>query len=341
MTPAARAGACILAVVVAMAILAPVIAPNDPSDQFADRAYAPPSRIRIRDASGLRTPFIYRYVLEDRVLRRYREETAAPVALRWFADGRVLSAPADNPLLLFGADALGRDLFSRLVHGARLSLGVVLAGTLGAIVLGTLIGGLAGSLGGTPESLLMLIADFVLVLPGAYLILVLRGVLPQVLSTAEVFAIMSGLFAVAAWPHVARGVRAIVAVERTREYADAARAAGAGPVRLVRHLLPAARGFLAVEIVLLVPALLVAEATVSYLGLGFPEPGASWGTMLQDAANVRVMAEAPWMLAPAAALFLVVLGVQLLGSTQASATVLRLGDPPVLIDSRDRAPIAS
>jgi ABC-type dipeptide/oligopeptide/nickel transport system permease subunit len=96
-----------------------------------------------------------------------------------------------------------------------------------------------------------------------------------------------------------------------------------------------------VEIVLLVPALLVAEATVSYLGLGFPEPGASWGTMLQDAANVRVMAEAPWMLAPAAALFLVVLGVQLLGSTQASATVLRLGEPPVLIDSRARAPIAS
>ena len=169
----------------------------------------------------------------------------------------------------------------------------------------------------------------------------LRGVLPQVLSTAEVFAIMSVLFAVAAWPHVARGVRAIVAVERTREYADAARAAGAGPVRLVRHLLPAARGFLAVEIVLLVPALLVAEATVSYLGLGFPKPGASWGTMLQDAANVRVMAEAPWMLAPAAALFLVVLGVQLLGSTRASATVLRLGEPPVLIDSRALAPIAS
>jgi peptide/nickel transport system permease protein len=137
---------------------------------------------------------------------------------------------------------------------------------------------------------------------------------------------MSALFAFAAWPHVARGVRAIVAVERTREYADAARASGAGPFRVMRHLLPAARGFLAVEVVLLVPALLVAEATVSYLGLGFPEPDASWGTMLRDAENVRVMTEAPWMLAPAFALFLVVLAVQLVGSARDSANVLLLGE---------------
>ena len=120
------------------------------------------------------------------------------------------------------------------------------------------------------------------------------------------------LFALTAWPHAARGVRAVVALERRRDYAEAARASGAGPVRLMRQLLPAARGFLSVEIILLVPAMLIAEATVSYLGLGFPGSSASWGTLLQDAANVQVLREAPWILAPAVSLFLVTLGLHLL-----------------------------
>jgi peptide/nickel transport system permease protein len=176
-------------------------------------------------------------------------------------------------------------------------------------------------MGGRAETLLMLASDFMIALPGAYLVLVLRGALPLVLATSEVFWLMGGLFAISAWPHVARGVRAIVASERRREYAEAARALGAGPVRLLRHLLPAARGFLSVEVLLLVPALLVAEATISYLGLGFPEPAASWGTLLQDAANVNVMVTAPWMLAPAAALATVVLAIHLAGGAPERALV--------------------
>ena len=190
----------------------------------------------MRDASGLRAPFVYRQVLVDRQAREYREDADVAVPLRWFAGGRVVSVGHDaGPLLLLGADAIGRDIFARLVYGARRSLGVVLLGVVGALLLGTLIGGAAGGLGGTIESCLMLVADFVIVLPGAYLILVLRGLLPQVLSTTEVFVLMAGLFTVAAWPHVARGVRAIVAVERVRDYAEAARASGAGPLRVIGH----------------------------------------------------------------------------------------------------------
>jgi len=209
-----------------------------------------------------------------------------------------------------------------LLFGAQLSLGVTLIGALGALAVGALVGGLAGSAGGRLETWLMLAADFVLVLPGVYLVLVLRAMLPLELSTGAVFWLMAGLFAVAGWPHVARGVRAIVAAERSRDYTEAARAAGAGPWRLLKHLLPATRGFLAVEIVLLVPALLVAETTISYLGLGFPEPTASWGTMLHEAENVPIMREAPWMLAPAAALFVVVLAVQLAAGTRTNASAL-------------------
>jgi peptide/nickel transport system permease protein len=322
-----RVGAALLAGLALVTVLAPLLAPHDPTEPFADRAYAPPMRIRVRDADGFRAPFVYRQVLEDRLERRYRDDTSRAIPIRWGRDWQLMSIPAeDGPLLVLGADALGRDVFSRLLFGARLSLGVTVLGVAGALFLGFALGGLAGGLGGRVDTALMLVADFILVLPGAYLVLVLRGVLPLLLSTAQVFWLMAVLFAVAAWPHVARGVRAIVATERARDYAEAILASGAGPFRLVAALLPAARGFALVEVVLLVPALLVAEATVSFLGLGFYERDASWGRMLQDAANIRVMAEAPWMLAPALALFLVVLGVQLVGWTRTSKAELLLAD---------------
>jgi peptide/nickel transport system permease protein len=127
-----------------------------------------------------------------------------------------------------------------------------------------------------------------------------------------VFLILAGIFAVVGAPFVARGVRAIVRTERQLDYATAARSLGAGHLRLVaRHLLPATAGFLAVEATLLVPAFIVAEATLSFVGMGFPDPMASWGTMLHDASNVRVFADFPWLLSPAAAMFLVVLALNL------------------------------
>lgn len=313
-----RLALIILIVAAVPALFASVLAPHSPSEQFADRAYAPPMRVRVYDGQGLRAPFVYKLVLEDRLTRTYRDDRSTPIALAWFSNGRLVSIRnSQEPLLLLGADALGRDVFSRLCYGARLSLGVALAGVLGALLIGAFAGGFAGSFGGVADSSVMWVADFLLALPGAYLVLVLRGVLPLVLSTWQVFVLMAGLFMLAAWPHAARGVRAIVAVERRQAYAEAALAAGSGPARLMLHLLPAARGFLAVEFVLLVPALLVAEATVSYLGLGFSEAAASWGTMLQDAANVRVLLEAPWLLAPAIGIFMVVLATQLATASRA------------------------
>jgi peptide/nickel transport system permease protein len=319
----ARAGLAGLGVIAALACLAPLVAPHRPSDQFGDRAFAPPMRVHLRDASGFHAPFVYRQALVDRLERRFADDTSARIPLRWFDAGRLVSIdPAAGPLLFLGADALGRDLWSRLLYGAQLSLGVTALGALFALLVGASIGGLAGAVGGRTSALLMLAADFLLVLPGVYLVLVLRALLPPALGTTEVFWLMVLLFGIAGWPHVARGVRAIVAAERASDYAEAARAAGAGPARLARHLVPAARGFLTVEFALLVPALLVAEATISFLGLGFPEPAPSWGTLLREAGNVSALLRAPWTLAPAVALFLVVLGVQLAGGVRGADNFL-------------------
>jgi peptide/nickel transport system permease protein len=301
----------VLGVLVSGAITAPWISPQDPHVQFADRSYAPPSPVHVRDGATWHTPFVYRQVLVDRVTREFTEDTTTRVPLRWMRNGRLVSVDqGSGPLLWLGADGLGRDVWSRVWHGARLSLGVALAGALGALLIGTFLGALAGAMRGLTDIAITGIADFVVVLPAVYLVLVLRAAMPLVLDTSVVFLLMTLLFAIAGWPHVARGVRAIVATERQREYAEAARAAGAGHVRLLGHLVPAAYGFLRTELVLLIPALLVAESTISFLGLGFPEPMPSWGLMLQDASSVSAMQLAPWMLSPALLLFVGVLALQ-------------------------------
>lgn len=314
MTRSQRMGGALLVAIAIVTALAPWLAPHPAGEQLADRAYAPPTRVRVHDAAGWHAPFIHTQTMTDRLRRTFSVDASTRVPLAPRTGTLLQSTLDDQPLLLLGADSLGRDVFARTLLGARWSLGVTIIGAIGALAIGALFGAFAAVAGGRPERWSMRFADFVLVVPAVYLVLVLRALLPPVLTTWDVFALMSLLFALAAWPHVARGVRAIVAVELSRDYAEAARAAGATRWRLMRQVLPATSGFLAAELTLLVPALLSAEAAVSYLGLGFPEPTPSWGTMLQEASNVRVLTEAPWMLAPALALFIVVLALQLVGA---------------------------
>ena len=322
-----RAAAALVIAFFVGAALAPWFTANSPQTQFENRAYAPPMRVHVKDAEGWHAPFVYRQTLVDRISRTYVEDTSHRVPLKWFSGGRLVSIDGSDaiggPLLLCGGDALGRDLCARLIYGARLSLGVSLIGACGALLLGALLGAVAGATGGRLETIVMTIADFVLVLPVVYLVIVLRATRPLVIDPSEVFVLMALLFACAAWPDVARGVRAIVASERTRDYAAAARAAGAGPFRLIGHLLPAAYGFLRIEFVLLIPALLVAESSLSFVGFGFEGASASWGGLLKDSETITAMYSAPWLLLPAAALFLVVLALQ----TVAGATQFLLPQP--------------
>ena len=310
-----RIGLALIVVIGGMAALAPVFAVNPPERQFADYAYAPPMPLRIRDNGSWHRPFAYPLRLVDRLEKRFEEDRSRRVELAWFRNGRIASAESPTePWLPLGADALGRDVYSRVVLGARLSLGVAVVAAAGALALGALIGALAGFAGGRLEMLLMAVADFIIVLPVIYVVLALRATMPLVLTTAQVFWATAAILAVAGWPFAARGVRAIVAIERRKEYAESARAAGAGPLRiLLRHLLPAARGFLFVQGTLLVPAFVLAEATLSLVGLGFSEPAASWGGMLRDAGRGRAFADSPWLLAPAIAIVLTMLSLQLVG----------------------------
>ena len=260
---------------------APWLAPNPGDEQFRDYLYAPPMRVRVVDAEGAwHLPFVYRWGLVDRVMRTFEEDTSERLVLTWLAAGRLVGLDPDTgqPLLLLGGDSLGRDILSRLLLGARTTLGVAVLAALGALLFGVVVGGIAGYAGGVVDETLMRLADLVMVLPAIYVVLALRAVLPLVLPTAAIFWMLVVLLALVAWPFVARGVRAIVAAERRREYALAAVALGADPVRiLLRHLLPATTGFLRVQVTLLLPAFILAEATLSYVGLGFAPPAGQLG----------------------------------------------------------------
>jgi peptide/nickel transport system permease protein len=294
--------ALLLAVLTIVAVAAPWLAPYSPETQYRRFLYAPPMRPHVVDAGGWRTPFVYAIDMTDQLSQRYAEDRARPRPLPWF------DADAVDPVFLLGADSYGRDLLSRLLHGARLSLSLSLVAALGALLMGAAIGGVAGYRGGWVDEAAMRSVDFVVVLPVIYVALVLRAMLPLALAPSTVFVMMAGIFALVGWPFVARGVRGIVAAEREREYVVAARSLGAGTGRIVtRHLLPACAGYLLVQFTLLLPAFILGEATLSYVGLGFPEHVASWGTMLIEAANPNAMQRFPWTLAPAVAIFLVVL----------------------------------
>jgi len=300
---------------IAAALLAPVFAPHAPDDRRPALLNSPPALPHMVDDRGaLHAPFVYRWTLVDQLEQRYEEDRSAIVPLRWFHAGRLVASSDDAraPLLLLGGDSFGRDVFARLLYGARTSLALSLAAAFGAMLIGGLVGAAAGYAGGAPDDLLMRASDFVLVLPAMYVALGVRSVLPLVLPATEVFALLLGIFAILGAPLVSRGVRAIVRTESALDYAVAARSLVAGPSRLLLvHLLPATGGFLAVQATLLVPAFIIAEATLSFVGLGFPEPVVSWGTMLHEASNVRAFADFPWLLSPAAAMFLVVFGLDL------------------------------
>lgn len=312
MTRRTRTGVILAIGLAACALAAPWLAPYDPGRQFSAYPFAPPMRPHVIDAGGSwRAPFVYPMRLVDPLERRYEEDRTRMIPLRWVS-GALVRVDGAEPWFALGSDALGRDVLSRVAAGARLSLGVALLGTVIALAVGAAAGAVAGYAGGWADAALMRVADLVLVLPGIYVVLALRGALPLVLSPVQVFAALVLVFSFVGWPAAARGVRGIFIVERSEEYAEAARAVGAGPMRVIgRHLLPASLGFLYVQATVLLPAFVMAEATLSYVGLGFAPPAPSWGAMLQDAGSARGGADAPWLLTPAIAIVMSVLVVQL------------------------------
>lgn len=308
------------------ATLADFLAPYDPAEQHRELYFAPPAKLHIAAAEGRWRPFVYALQLADRERMQYAEDSARAYPLRFFVRGapyrlfgfipcRIHLFGVDEPARIFvlGSDGLGRDVFSRIVHGARLSLTIAGVALLISIPLALLIGCLSGFYGGWFDFACMRVMELFLALPALYLIIALRSALPLGLAPEKVFLAMVAVIALFGWANLARIVRGAALSLREREFVQAAVALGASDARIIfRHLLPNLTGLILTQAALAAPGYILAEVTLSYLGLGVPEPLPSWGSMLASVGGVEQLGTFWWNLAPGAAIFLTSLAFYLL-----------------------------
>jgi peptide/nickel transport system permease protein len=223
----------------------------------------------------------------------------------------------DGPgkLNLLGTDEAARDQFSRLLFGGRISLSIGLVGVIISYPLGMLVGGLSGYFGGFVDTILMRLVEVLMTIPSIYLLIALAAVLPPGLSSAERFFLIVLITSFINWAGLARVIRGQVLSLKQRDYVQAARAMGGGPLYIVlRHILPQTATYIITSATLTIPSFIVAESVLSLIGLGIQPPDPSWGNMLSLSTNASVIVLQPWLIWPPAVLIVVtVLAFNLLG----------------------------
>jgi peptide/nickel transport system permease protein len=285
-----------------------------------DFAYCPPQLPRWSPGKGLHVHPVRPHLDPVTFQRSYVEDRETVVPLRFFARGepytfwgifpaqRRLLAPVANPgmdpedrptFFLLGADKYGRDLFSRIVHGSRISLSVGLVGIAITFVLGLFIGGVSGYAGGALDTFIQRAIEVISSFPQLPLWLALAAVMPPDWSPLHVYFGITVVLSLLGWTGLARVVRGKLLALREEDYVIAARLLGAGHARIIaRHLLPGFSSHIIVTLTLSVPGMILGETALSFLGLGLRPPVVSWGVLLQDCMNMTTVSTYPWLLMP-------------------------------------------
>jgi len=313
----------LLAAVHLAALGAGFLAPYAPTEQNRTLPYAPPARLRFVDAEGMFhvRPFVYPVTEQGTVTGAYGEDRSracpvrflvpgAPYRFAGLLPGHVHLFGVDEParVFLLGADGFGRDQLSRLLHGAQISLFAGLMATALSLGVGWLLGTLSGFYGRWIDGVLMRSAELFLALPWLYLLFAVRAVLPLSIPPARAFLLLVLVIGLVDWARPARLIRGLVLSARERSYVLAARGFGASDFYLIRrHIAPQTFGLLLTQAALLVPQYILAEVTLSFLGLGVSEPVPSWGNMLADLQHYHVLVSYWWMWVPGLALVPVIL----------------------------------
>lgn len=309
---------------------AEVIAPYPPSHRDNDHLYAPPQEIHLFQRGGFRGPFVYGMQARvdlDELRWVYSINQAAVQPIRFLCQGEPykfwglfearfhLFCPAEGgTLYLLGTDRLGRDVLSGLIYGARISLTVGLVGVTISIVLGMVLGGLAGFFGGLVDAAIQRVIEVLRSLPELPLWMALSAALPVTWSPVLIYLGITVILGLLDWPGLARAVRSKLLALREEDYARAAILMGASPARVIgKHLLPGFTSHITASATLSIPAMILGETALSFLGLGLKRPAVSWGVLLNESQNITVVTVYPWLMAPMVPVIIVVLAFNFLG----------------------------
>lgn len=323
----------VLLILYLTAVFCEFISPSLPAERFTSYKNAPPQRIHFYDKeSGFSLrPFVYDLTQEinkETFKRSFVPDKTKKYPIHFFVKGQPykfwglfktdihlfgVKDPKD-PLFIMGTDDLGRDLFTRIMYGARISLSFGLLGIVFTLILGLLLGGISGYLGGITDTIIQRLIDLLLCIPTIPLWMALGAALPRDWSTEKIYFGMIIIFSIIGWTGLARVVRGKILQLREEDFTMAARLAGASDMRIInKHLLPSFASYIIVSTTLSIPGTILGETSLSFLGLGLQPPVVSWGVLLQDAQNLETLAHHPWLLWPAFFIIVTVLMFNFLG----------------------------